>query len=74
MAMPQHTDIENAQLARVAPLLSMTAWSIAQVAECAGFRNAYYFSSRFRRRHGVPPSQFRARHKLGYCTISQRKS
>lgn len=53
--------IENARLGRATQLLRMTGWSIAQVAERTGFSNAYYFSTRFRLRFGIPPSQFRAR-------------
>ena len=62
MAMSPQTYIENIRLDRAAQLLRMSHWSIGQVAERTGFSNAYYFSTRFRRRHGVPPSQFRARH------------
>jgi AraC family transcriptional regulator of arabinose operon len=62
MAMSPQTYIENIRLDRAAQLLRMSRWSIGQVAERTGFSNAYYFSTRFRRRHGVPPSQFRARY------------
>ena len=61
MAMSPQAYIENVRLDRAAQLLRVTAWSIAQVAERTGFSNAYYFSTRFRRRHGVPPSQFRSK-------------
>lgn len=61
MAMSPQTYIENIRLDRAAQLLRMTHWSIGQVAERTGFSNAYYFSTRFRRRHGVPPSEFRSR-------------
>lgn len=62
MAMSPQIYIENIRLDRAAQLLRMSRWSISQVAERTGFSNAYYFSTRFRRRHGVPPSQFRARY------------
>ena len=52
--------IESVRLDRAAQLLRVSRWTIAQVAERTGFSNAYYFSTRFRRRHGVPPSQYRA--------------
>ena len=53
--------IESVRLDRAAQLLRVSRWTIAQIAERTGFSNAYYFSTRFRRRHGVPPSQYSAR-------------
>lgn len=61
MAIPPQTYIENVRLDRAAQFLRMTPWTIGQVADRTGFSNAYYFSTRFRRRHGVPPSQYRSR-------------
>lgn len=61
VAMSPQTYIESVRLDRAAQLLRVSRWSIAQVAERTGFSNAYYFSTRFRRRHGVPPSQYCAR-------------
>lgn len=61
LTMPPQTYIESVRLDRAAQLLRMSAWSVAQIAERTGFPNAYYFSTRFRRRHGMPPSQYRAR-------------
>lgn len=61
VAMPPQAYIERVRLDRAAQLLRMSSWTVAQVAERTGFPNAFYFSTRFRRRHGVPPSQFRAR-------------
>jgi len=60
MAMSPQTYIESVRLDRAAQLLRVSRWTLAQVAERTGFSNAYYFSTRFRRRHGVPPSQYRA--------------
>ncbi len=62
MSMSPQTYIENIRLDRAAQLLRMTHWSISQVADRTGFSNAYYFSTRFRRRHGIPPSEFRSRY------------
>ncbi len=51
--------IEFTRLARAAQMLQSSSWSVAQVAEDVGFANAYYFSTRFRRRYGMPPSAYR---------------
>ncbi|WP_226780607.1 helix-turn-helix domain-containing protein [Oceaniglobus trochenteri] len=59
MAMSPQAYIESVRLDRAAQFLRMSRLGIAQVAERTGFSNAYYFSTRFRRRHGVPPTQYR---------------
>jgi AraC family transcriptional regulator of arabinose operon len=64
VAMPPQVYIESVRLDRAAQLLRMSNWSVAQVAERTGFPNAYYFSTRFRRRHGVPPSLYRTQLSL----------
>jgi AraC family transcriptional regulator, arabinose operon regulatory protein len=51
--------IEITRLARAAQMLQSSSWSVTQVAEDVGFANAYYFSTRFRRRYGMPPSAYR---------------
>ena len=61
VGMSPQTYIESVRLDRAAHLLRVSRWTIAQIAERTGFSNAYYFSTRFRRRHGVPPSQYSAR-------------
>ena len=61
LAMPPQVYIESVRLDRAAQLLRMSTWGIAQIAERTGFPNAYYFSTRFRRRHGVSASRYRAR-------------
>ncbi len=61
VAMPPQAYLESVRLDRAAQFLRVSGWTIGQVAERTGFTNAYYFSTRFRRRHGVPPSQYRAR-------------
>lgn len=53
--------IEFARLARAAQMLALSSWPIGHVAEQVGFPNAYYFSTRFRKRYGVPPSVYRRR-------------
>ncbi|WP_375452255.1 helix-turn-helix domain-containing protein [uncultured Devosia sp.] len=53
--------IELTRLSRAAQMLDSSSWPVAQIAEEVGFPNAYYFSTRFRRQFGVPPSLYRAR-------------
>jgi AraC family transcriptional regulator, arabinose operon regulatory protein len=53
--------IELARLGRAAQLLMSSSWPVSQIAEEVGFPNAYYFSTRFRRQYGMPPTQYRAR-------------
>ena len=61
VAMPPQAYIESVRLDRAAQFLRMSNLSVGQVAERTGFPNPCYFSTRFRRRHGVPPSHYRAR-------------
>ncbi len=63
MAMSPQTYIENTRLDRAAQLLRVTQWSVGRIAERTGFSSAYYFSTRFKRRLGMPPSKFRAKHE-----------
>lgn len=53
--------IEHARLARAAQMLALSSWPVARIAEQVGIPNAYYFSTRFRRRYGMPPSAYRTR-------------
>ena len=53
--------VEQVRLTRAAQLLHVSPWSVGQIAEEVGFSNAYYFSTRFRLRYGVPPSVYRGR-------------
>ena len=53
--------VEQVRLSRAAQLLQVSPWPVGQIAEEVGFPNAYYFSTRFRRRYGVPPTVYRAR-------------
>jgi len=53
--------VEFLRLERAARMLALSTWSVAHIAEQVGFPNPYYFSTRFRARHGLPPSAYRAR-------------
>jgi AraC family transcriptional regulator of arabinose operon len=55
--------IESMRMTRAAQLLTMSSWPVAQIAEEVGIPNAYYFSTRFRARFGMPPTAWRARHE-----------
>jgi transcriptional regulator GlxA family with amidase domain len=55
------TYIELARLGRAAQMLHSSSWSVSQIAEEVGFPDAFYFSTRFRRHFGVPPSIYRSR-------------
>ena len=55
--------IEFVRLNRAAQLLRMSSWPVGHIAEEVGFPNAYYFSTRFRARYGMPPTAFRARYE-----------
>ena len=57
--------IEFVRLNRAAQLLRMSSWPVGHIAEEVGFPNAYYFSTRFRARYGMPPTAFRARYEPG---------
>ena len=54
------TYIEGQRLARAAQMLALTNWTVAQIARDVGFADAYYFSTRFRRHFGKPPTMYRA--------------
>ena len=54
--------IETMRMTRAAQLLTLSVWPVAQIAEEVGIPNAYYFSTRFRARFGMPPTAWRARH------------
>ena len=62
--------IESMRMTRAAQLLTMSAWPVAQIAEEVGIPNAYYFSTRFRARFGMPPTAWRARHESPERTAS----
>ncbi|WDR05546.1 helix-turn-helix domain-containing protein [Devosia rhodophyticola] len=60
LSMSPQSYIEAARLARAAQMLHSSSWPVAQIAEEVGFPNAYYFSTRFRRHFGMPPSVYRS--------------
>lgn len=51
--------IRDARLRRGQDLLCESAMSVQDVAELVGFRNACNFTTAFRQRIGMTPSQFR---------------
>lgn len=53
--------VEFVRLARAAQMLRLSSWPVARIAEEVGFPNPYYFSTRFRKRYGLPPSTYRER-------------
>jgi AraC family transcriptional regulator of arabinose operon len=61
--------IEVARLTRAAQMLQSSSWRIAQIANEVGFPNAYYFSTRFRRHFGIPPSTYRIRMESGHAAL-----
>jgi LacI family transcriptional regulator len=58
-----HAEILRYQLERVVELLTDTDLPLASVARRAGFQHAEYLSVAFKRHYGVPPSEFRRKHR-----------
>jgi LacI family transcriptional regulator len=58
-----HEEILRARLDRVRELLVDSRLSIAEVARLAGFEHPEYLGAVFKRRTGLTPGQYRARHK-----------
>ncbi|MEA3208923.1 MAG: LacI family transcriptional regulator [Chthoniobacter sp.] len=56
---PPHDEIMRVQLDRVKELLRQTDLSLAEIAERAGFSHVEYLSAIFKKKVGVPPSQYR---------------
>jgi PAS domain S-box-containing protein len=54
--------LTNIRLNAACQLLVATDLSMAQIALRTGFYDQSHFTNRFARRHGVPPSQYRAAH------------
>jgi LacI family transcriptional regulator len=65
-----HEEILRVQFRRVEQLLRETDLPLAEIAARAGFRHTEYMTVAFRRRHGLPPSQWRKRHRLPASTRS----
>ncbi|MDG0790813.1 AraC family transcriptional regulator [Cohnella ginsengisoli] len=51
--------VTDARMAQAIRLLEGTELSLWDIAELTGFSNASYFSSKFKRMHGVTPSDYR---------------
>ncbi|MGC9451656.1 MAG: helix-turn-helix domain-containing protein [Oceanipulchritudo sp.] len=51
--------VERRRMEQARNLLRFSNLPIAEVARACGFEDPYYFSSRFRKRHGISPSGYR---------------
>ncbi|HEX8913872.1 MAG TPA: DNA-binding transcriptional regulator [Humisphaera sp.] len=60
-----HEEIDRVQMARAQELLRETDLSLVQVAERVGFPHAEYLSVVFKKRVGMPPREYRKRHRGG---------
>jgi len=58
-----HEEILRVQLDRVKALLAQTDLPLTEIAERCGFAHVEYLSVVFKKKAGVPPSQYRARHR-----------
>jgi len=58
-----HDEILRVQFQLVTQLLVETSLSLATVARRAGFEHAEYLSVAFKRRFGMPPSEYRKQHR-----------
>ena len=58
-----HEEIARQQFRRVEQLLAETDLPLTKIAERCGFRHAEYMTVAFGRRHGMPPSRWRAVHR-----------
>jgi AraC-like DNA-binding protein len=45
-------------------LLLETGLTVDQISECCGYQNGFYLCRVFIRHFGIPPAQFRSRHKI----------
>lgn len=57
---PPQQYLEEIRLQRAAQLLRSTNLRVTEIAAEAGYADAFYFSARFRRKFGVPPTAYRA--------------
>lgn len=60
IGLPPQQYLEELRLQRAAQLLRSTGLRISEVAEETGFAGAFYFSSRFRKKFGQSPSDYRS--------------
>ncbi len=51
--------VELTRLNWAAQMLTLSSWPVSQIAAEAGFPSPFYFSTRFRRHFGVPPTRYR---------------
>jgi AraC family transcriptional regulator, arabinose operon regulatory protein len=59
IGLPPLQYLEELRLQRAAQLLRSTGLRISEIAEEVGYEEAFYFSSRFRKKFGQPPSHYR---------------
>jgi len=59
-----HEEILRVQFRRIEQLLRETDLPLSEIAARSGFRHAEYMTVAFARRHGMPPSVWRKRHRL----------
>jgi LacI family transcriptional regulator len=69
-----HEEILRVRFRRVAQLLQETDLSLAAIAGRCGFRHTEYMTVAFTRRHGLPPSRWRARERGPAAAGGQRTS
>lgn len=60
IGVPPQQYLEELRLQRAAQLLRSTGLRISEIATETGYSGAFYFSSRFRKKFGKSPSQYRA--------------
>jgi LacI family transcriptional regulator len=58
-----HEEITRLQIRRVQDLLLNTQFTLEQIADRSGFRNAQYLSVAFKREVGLAPSEYREHHE-----------
>ena len=57
-----HDEIDRVRLNRVKELLRETRLSLAEIAQRAGFEHVEYLSVVFKKKVGMPPSDYRRKH------------
>lgn len=63
--------LEGLRFSGAEALLTRTDMTIGSIAHQCGFADLYYFSHRFARRYGVPPSVFRAAGTPSFSVLDQ---
>ncbi len=58
-----HTHMRKLRMERVRELLAGTSLTVGEIAEVTGFAHPEYLSAMFRRKCGVTPREYRARHR-----------